>query len=338
MFLIIVALSVFLTSILGTKYLINFLIKHQIIAQKNERTNHETPTPVGAGMVMIPIILVGWYIIAQQQEFNLPYFTTILCLATILLIISFFDDIRHISPIIRIITQIAIIIPAIIITNPEGMVFRGYLPPLLDQIISGFLWLWFVNLYNFMDGIDGITATETIFITVGIIILAIASKSLTLLPIPDYILYLSIIILVTTLGFLPWNWHPAKIFLGDSGAVPLGFLIGFLLLKLAISGYLAAALILPAYYVADSSLTITKRLLRLEKIWLPHSKHFFQKSVRKGRNHSETVNLIRNTNIILIIIALTTAKGELYNWLGLSLAAITVAILLYVLAKGKQAT
>ena len=101
-------------------------------------------------------------------------------------------------------------------------------------------------------------------------------------------------------GFLWWNWSPAKVFFGDVGSVPLGFLLGWLLLTLAGHGYWAAAIILPLYYLVDATLTLLERLARGEKIWEAHRSHYYQQAVQKGLSHAHVSRLILTGNVVLI--------------------------------------
>jgi UDP-N-acetylmuramyl pentapeptide phosphotransferase/UDP-N-acetylglucosamine-1-phosphate transferase len=140
-----------------------------------------------------------------------------------------------------------------------------------------------------------------------------------------YLDFLTLILTGVCLGFLAYNWHPAKIFLGDIGSVPLGFLIGFCLITLAVKGYLIAALILPLYYFADSGITLGKRTMRGEKIWQAHRQHFYQKAALGVERHDKVVLWIIFANIGLISTALWAVS---YPWSGLTAGLLIVAILL----------
>ncbi len=128
-----------------------------------------------------------------------------------------------------------------------------------------------------MDGIDGITAIKAIFITSSLSFLDL------FLGFNGNILHYTI--LGTSLGFLFFNWNPAKIFLGDSGSIPLGFLIIYVLIDFAIKGYWLASIILPLYYILDTSLTLLIRIYKKKKFWKAHSEHFYQQAVRNGQTH-----------------------------------------------------
>jgi len=114
---------------------------------------------------------------------------------------------------------------------------------------------------------------------------------------------LSLVMVGVALGFLVWNWHPAKIFLGDSGSVPLGYLLGWLLLSAAGHGHWAAALILPAYYLADATLTLGRRALRGEPLLKAHRQHFYQQAILGGVSHARVAGLILAANMVLVALA-----------------------------------
>ena len=138
---------------------------------------------------------------------------------------------------------------------PAGAVFQGWLPSGLDAIATALIWVWFINLFNFMDGIDGIAGSEAAAIGLGLVLVASIGVASDLgIAVP------AAAIAAAALGFLVWNWTPARIFLGDVGSVPLGYVLGYLLRELALRGWWKAALILPLYFLADATLTLLRRL------------------------------------------------------------------------------
>ena len=125
-------------------------------------------------------------------------------------------------------------------------------------------------------------------------------------------------------GFLVWNRHPARIFLGDVGSIPLGFLLGAALLDIAGSGALEAAVILPLYYLADATITLTRRLFRGEKVWLAHREHFYQRAANEnGRGPVAVVTAITLCNLGLVFAAIWSVDG--IPGVGLAIAAVLVA-------------
>ena len=132
---------------------------------------------------------------------------------------------------------------------------REWAAPVAFYVAVGFIWLWWVNLYNFMDGIDGIAGSEAAAIAGGLLLFTMFGNGADL-----SVALLSAAVLGASLGFLVWNWSPAKIFLGDVGSVPLGYLTGFLLIGLAGAGRWKIAMILPLYFLADATITLGRRL------------------------------------------------------------------------------
>ncbi len=139
-----------------------------------------------------------------------------------------------------------------------------------------------------------------------------------------------------TLGFLVWNWAPAKLFLGDVGSVPLGYLLGWLLLDTAMNGEWAVALILPLYYLADATITLVKRAARGARLWQAHREHFYQRAVQGGASHSRVAAQVLACNAVLVVLAIITATGG-RAWPTLAASAVTVAVLLAILERHARA-
>jgi UDP-N-acetylmuramyl pentapeptide phosphotransferase/UDP-N-acetylglucosamine-1-phosphate transferase len=239
--------------------------------------------------------------------------------------ISWIDDLRTLGAMPRLGVQIITAITGVLML--PGPVFQGFLPLWLDTAVAVVGWIWFVNLFNFMDGIDGISGVEAIGIGGGIALIGfLALDSQTGLP------WHGMVVAAAATGFLVWNWHPAKIFLGDIGSIPLGYLLGWLLLSLAASGYLQAAIILPLYYLVDATLTLLRRLQRGEKVWQAHREHYYQKAVQNGRSHAQVSAAVALTNIGLVALAVLTTManpGSPLPWIAV-LAALLLVILLLV--------
>ncbi len=192
--------------------------------------------------------------------------------------------------------------------------------------------LWFVNLVNFMDGIDWMTVAEVVPVTGAILLLGLAG---TVAPLPALV---AAALLGAILGYAPFNKPVAQIFLGDVGSLPIGLLLGWLLLWLAATGHLAAALILPLYYLADATITLVWRIARREPIWHAHRTHFYQRASDRGLTVLEIVTRVFLVNLVLAGFAfITVAANNLVVSLAmLSAAAAIVCWLLAAFASGKQ--
>jgi UDP-N-acetylmuramyl pentapeptide phosphotransferase/UDP-N-acetylglucosamine-1-phosphate transferase len=307
-------LIAFLLSLILTRLLTAFLRRKAILDMPNERSNHKIPIPRGGGIVITGIIVLGMLYMSLGNPIII---SGMIALAAI----SLLDDLRGMPIWARFGVQILMVTVGII-ALPANAIFQGLLPPFADKLLAGLCWLWFINLYNFMDGIDGIAGSETIAIAIGVATLVLLAS----LPI-NYAIC-SLLIIAATAGFLVWNWHPARIFMGDVGSIPLGYILGWLLLLLASHGYWSAALIFPGYYLADSSITLIRRLLQGKKIWQAHSEHFYQQAVRAGKRHNEVVMSIIFANLLLFILGIVSI---FYDWVSLGGAVVVIGGLLYYL-------
>lgn len=314
---------------LATRVVLAGLRRRDVLDHPNERSSHQQPTPRGGGIAVIAVIAVGWLAISllpyigARSGAELTSLLVILAMGVALAGLSFLDDLRGLAILVRFGSQIIAVTVGVMMLPDRTMVFQDVLPYGIDRVLAGFAWLWFINLYNFMDGIDGITVVETASIAVGILLLGIfglASQQFGLI---------GAVIAGAAIGFGFWNWHPAKLFLGDVGSVPLGYLLGFLLLSLAAQGQWAAALLLPLYYLADATLTLLRRLGRGEKIWRAHRSHYYQQAARAWGNHGRVSLVILGLNLFLVAVALSAANGALPAWAAVVMGGAASGILLW---------
>ena len=278
------------------------LLRRDILDRPNARSSHDTPTPRGGGIGLMAALLPAW-IVGNFLFPSGPVATAdwLLPLAAAgLAAVSWIDDLRDLGALPRLAAQFAAAIAGALVL--PGLVFQGLFPPWLDTTLAVIGWVWFVNLFNFMDGIDGISGVESIAIAAGV---ALIGGGLSLVP--AGMTAQALAIAAATAGFLVWNWHPAKIFLGDIGSVALGYLLAWLLLSLAAMGEWEVALILPLYYLADATITLLRRLARREKVWQAHREHYYQQAVRNGRTHARVSIAVAATNAALVALALAAA-------------------------------
>lgn len=319
--LIFLAFLVFAAVALGIWPLRCFLIRYAILDHPNTRSSHAIPTPKGAGLVLVPLVLLSWIVAVAYNMVDFPpeQLFPVSIAAIVLLLVSWVDDLRNLHIGIRLLAHALVACTALVGLPDSTPIFQGLLPPAIDQAAAVFLLVWFINLFNFMDGIDGISGVETVLICAGIISIS------ALVPTLNGLAALSVLLLGGACGFLLWNWHPARIFLGDSGSAPLGLLLGWLLLSLAAHGEWAAALILPAYYLFDSGLTLLKRIIRKEKFWEAHRQHCYQQAVQRGMPHSKVVAAVLCSGAILCVLAFMTVEHN--NSLILFFTLLTVLTL-----------
>ena len=331
---------------LGTGIALRIARERAILDHPNRRSSHAAPIPTGAGIAVVTVIVFEWLLIwgltAAGSDTGFTDPMPLLCLlAAALAAVSWYDDLKGLSPVARLVVQAGVILIGISTLSAHGRIFQGALPYGLDVAVSAYLWLWFVNLTNFMDGIDGITGVETASIGVGIALLAplivAAGLAQSIFVSSSLVLYATVLA-AAAVGFLFWNWQPAKIFLGDVGSVPLGFLGGWLLLEAAGSGLWAAALLLPLYYLADATITLLRRVARREAIFEAHRSHFYQRAARAIGGHAPVTLAILALNIALIALAIVSAVRPENAVAALVAGAVLTLGLLWYFATRKDKT
>jgi UDP-N-acetylmuramyl pentapeptide phosphotransferase/UDP-N-acetylglucosamine-1-phosphate transferase len=182
-----------------------------------------------------------------------------------------------------------------------------------------------VNLVNFMDGLDWMTVAEVVPITGAMLALGWLGEF------PASATILAAALCGAMVGFAPFNRPVAKIFLGDVGSLPIGLLLGWCLLQLAYHQQLAAALLLPLYYLSDATVTLLRRLIRREPFWAAHRSHFYQRATDNGFSVLRVVSYVFALNIVLaaLAIATITADSVMVSILSLLTGEIAVVLVLY---------
>ncbi len=248
--------------------------------------------------------------------------------AALLALVCWIDDLHGLAPATRLIAQAAAAAVGLLALPEPANPLLAWLGPAIYFVAVGFIWLWWINLFNFMDGIDGIAGSEAAAIGCGLLLLAIFGKG------ADFsVALLAAAVLGASLGFLVWNWSPARIFLGDVGSVPLGYLSGFLLIGLAGAGRWKIAVILPLYFLADATITLGRRLFRGERVWKAHRQHYYQTAIIRGLGHAAVVRRVIAANLLLIACGWAAENG--WGLLALPAAAVITAALLTDLAYGR---
>lgn len=309
-----------------TGLVLRALRHYAVMDRPNARSSHAAAVPRGGGIAVVGVLLSAWaalWLSGACTGCASPFWVPLVG-ALALAAISWLDDLRGGLPALPRLLVMAAAVGAGVQTLPGGgVVFQGLLPVVVDHAVAAMVWLWFINLFNFMDGIDGISGTEGASLGLGVFLLASLGAA------APGVGSLGLALAGVSAGFLLWNWHPAKIFLGDVGSVPLGYLAGWLLLVLAAEGAWQAALLLPAYYLADATLTLFRRLLRGRRIWEAHREHFYQRVVAAGWSHGRTTATIAGANALLVGLALVPQLGASAGAAALAAGAILVAALLW---------
>jgi UDP-N-acetylmuramyl pentapeptide phosphotransferase/UDP-N-acetylglucosamine-1-phosphate transferase len=277
------------------------LLRRYAMARPNARSSHRIPTPQGGGiavMIAVVVVLAAAALLLPQVIVDPMRLAIVISAAVALAGIGAVDDIRPIEPGPRLLLQ-AIAVAIVIAALPPALRVVPMLPWWIERALLALGMLWLVNLVNFMDGIDLITIAEVVPITLALAVFGFIGA------LPAEATFVAMTLAGATLGFAPFNRPVARLFLGDVGSLPIGLLSGWLLILLG-ERHLAAALLLPLYYVADATITLFRRLFRGERITQAHRSHFYQQAVDGGMSVGKVVTRIFALNLALSVLAWTT--------------------------------
>jgi UDP-N-acetylmuramyl pentapeptide phosphotransferase/UDP-N-acetylglucosamine-1-phosphate transferase len=312
----------------GLIVLLRPLLQRYALARPNARSSHVTPTPQGAGIAVIAATLVAAGIGAgigglalSPTLYGATIFTALVGLA---------DDIRPIPVLPRLALQ-ATGVGLLLLAAPADLRLFPELPLVIERVLLLLGGLWFVNLVNFMDGLDLMTVAETVPVTVALFLLGWLGE------LPALPTMIAAALCGAMLGFAPFNRPVAKVFLGDVGSLPIGLLLGWCLLQLAWHHHLASALLLPLYYLADATLTLLWRIATGQPFWVAHRSHFYQCATDNGFTVAQVVLEVFALNVALAVLAIAaTSRGSPQLYL-LLLGATLVALVLYRFSTRKAA-
>jgi UDP-N-acetylmuramyl pentapeptide phosphotransferase/UDP-N-acetylglucosamine-1-phosphate transferase len=272
------------------------VLQRYALARPNARSSHTQPTPQGAGIAIIVVSVAVFVLLAALAPgFETGALIPVLAAAVILAFVGAVDDIRTLEVLPRLAAQsFAVLI--VIVVLPRDFQILPFLPFWLERAMVFFGLLWFINLVNFMDGIDWMTVAEVVPLTASLALFGFVGA----LPISETLIALCLC--GAMLGFAPLNRPIARVFLGDVGSLPIGLLLGWLLILLA-ENHLAAAVLLPLYYVGDATITLLRRLVKGERLMHAHRSHFYQRALIGGLSVRAIVVRVALLNIALIVLA-----------------------------------
>ena len=290
----IIACAAALTTLLIV-WLRPWLIRYAM-ARPNARSSHTKPTPQGGGIAVIAAFLVvanASLSVAGLWSADMMSGMVAVSAATILIaVLGAVDDIRPIDVIPRLLFQV-LAVAIVIATLPVDFQMTPFVPWWIERVLLVLAGVWFVNLVNFMDGLDWMTVAEFVPLTGGLVLLGAFGA------LPPYAVVCALALLGALIGFAPFNRPVARLFLGDVGSLPLGLVAGWLLALLANKGHLAAAILLPLYYLMDATITLLRRLARGERVWQAHRSHFYQRATDNGFTVRQVVAHVFILNIVL---------------------------------------
>lgn len=264
----------------------------QILDLPNERSSHELPTPHGGGLPLVLAFLGGLACAAALgQGWHALYLQFAAC-AAFLTALGVLDDLYGLPVRTRLaLYSLVCVFTVVLLLKP----FAGASPhDLVWAVVAAFGLLWMLNLYNFMDGIDGIAGLQCFLACASAALLSWLGSGD-----PQYALF-CLLLAAAHAGFLVWNWPPARLFMGDAGSVPTGYLLGALALAGAVGGQLnlAAWLILLAAFITDASYTLVWRMVTGQPFTQPHREHAYQRLSRQWGGHLSVDMLVIALNAL----------------------------------------
>ena len=302
--------------LLSGSYIITWIITHiskrkKILDIPNERSSHTVPTPKGGGLAIVIVWYIGISVFFYMGMINRNLYFALLS-GLLLAGISFIDDVFDLRPWIRLIVQLLSVATALIFLhgiNPVFLFGGSILTTAILYIITILAMIWFINLFNFLDGIDGYASVEAISLALAFYFFTGEN--------------INLILIASVLGFLIWNWPKAGIFMGDVGSTQLGFIIVVFGIYFHNEEKLSGIhwLILSAPFWFDATITLFRRWRKKEKLSQAHRKHVYQRLVQSGFSHQRVDIYLCLINIVLFIFIFISKK---YSMLLIPLSAVTL--------------
>jgi len=321
---LLVVTSIIALSYVSTMIYYRIAIKRGILAHPNARSSHIKAKPLGAGVVFMGLwgIVSVWAYLCGQVSLG----TCVLLLpgSILLALVGYWDDRHNVSIILRLVIQIAVVVYAlVVIATFYGPVFpqHSVLVPAVACLLGIPAMMWSINVFNFVDGLDGLAGSGgvCIFVMGGYLLWHAGGYELALL---------AWILAACIMGFLIWNWPPSKLFMGDSGSAALGYLVAVFALvgDLGYGVPLHLWLILYAFFWFDTSLTLVRRLLAGHTVTLAHNLHAYQRLYQSGWSHRAVALLGLALNLSCAALAFYADRHREYSDLALftSLAILTM--------------
>ncbi|HXW27644.1 MAG TPA: glycosyl transferase [Xanthobacteraceae bacterium] len=298
------------------------VLRRYALAEPNARSSHAASTPQGGGIAVVAAtVAVTLAAAGMAPDARLGW---VLGAIVLIACVGAVDDLRAVPVLPRLLLQ-ALACAVVIAALPAEARIVPPLPWWIERALLVLAALWFVNLVNFMDGIDWMTVAEVVPVTAGLAAIG------WLGALPPTGIAAALALLGAIVGFAPFNRPVARLFLGDVGSLPIGLLLASLLALVAANGHVAAALLLPLYYLADATLTLARRLAAGERIWQAHRTHFYQRATDGGFTVTAIVGRVFAVNVALAALAFVSVAAATL-WISLAALAAGAALVAWLLA------
>lgn len=330
-FIILVLLSFFLTNAFR-----HYAISKNILDIPNHRSSHVAPTPRGGGVVFVVIFLLVAIYLGLSRNISFWDSLGFIVAGSSVALLGYLDDQFQIKPLWRLLAHFAASAFALFcLSGMQSISLFGWIcsaPSILLNGFALFYLVWFLNLYNFMDGIDGLAAIETITICLGgaLIYMLHGNESFMMLP---------LVLVAVVTGFLCLNFPPARIFMGDAGSGFLGLIIGMFTIQAGNVDhqFFWSWLILSGVFIVDATLTLFRRLFAKSKVYEAHRSHAYQHATDLLNSHFYVTFGVLAINVLwLLPLAMLVSYRHLDGILGLLIAYLPLIILAFQFRAGKS--
>ncbi|MEF9898241.1 MAG: glycosyltransferase family 4 protein [Pseudomonas sp.] len=276
-----------------------YALSRSLIDIPNARSSHSVPTPRGGGVAIVVSFLLALLWMLTSGSIETEWGWALIGAGTGVAVLGFLDDHGHIAARWRLLGHFSAAVWALFWLGgfpPIELFGTEYSLGWFGHLIGAFYLVWMLNLYNFMDGIDGIASVEAICVCLGACLLFSLSGNVNLIWVP-------LLLVAAVAGFLVWNFPPAKIFMGDAGSGFLGIALGILSLQAAwiAPQWLWSWLILLGVFVVDATWTLLRRLLRGDKVYEAHRSHAYQYASRQMGGHLPVTLVVVVINIFWLL-------------------------------------
>jgi UDP-N-acetylmuramyl pentapeptide phosphotransferase/UDP-N-acetylglucosamine-1-phosphate transferase len=310
------------------------LLTRYALARPNARSSHREPTPQGGGIAVITAITL---VLAAVEMFvpgvlaDAPRMALVFAAVLGIAAIGAIDDIRPMDALPRLSWQ-AMAVFVVMAALPAELRIFAELPWWFERSLILLGLLWFVNLVNFMDGLDWMVVAEVVPVSAALVVVGVFGG------LPNDATVVAVALFGAIVGFAPFNRPVARLFLGDVGSLPIGLLLAWLLVLVAGGGHIIAAILLPLVFIADATLTLLRRTLTGEPIMQAHRSHFYQRATDGGFSVIQIVGQVFAVNIVLAVLALTTfmTPSRIAHIAALAAGCVVVAALLWRFARGNR--
>ncbi len=320
-------ITVLIIAVISTYYFHRYAIRHSLMDIPNQRSLHDSPIPRGGGLVIVIIVLSVVLITGITGYLDQNHVFALVGGGGLVALIGWIDDHKDVSAPIRIVVHFLAATWTVFWLGGFNSLELGFYKLELGSLgvfVAILSIVWLTNLYNFMDGIDGLAAVQAITVGLFTVFLFLSAGNTGLV-------FVMLAMVAATMGFLFWNWAPAKIFMGDVGSSFLGYFFA----SVAIIGENSEAapiliwIVLLTFFLWDTTLTLVQRILAGEKWYSAHRSHAYQKIVQSGFSHQKLVLYLcvisitflwpmawfaMNHQLLMTVIAITVSAISIGLW------------------------